>query len=225
MWLFKICRSIDTIICRSIYHTLKSISILNMIIIEGIIGAGKSYVCKALTKSFPDLHIEEELVDTDWKTSRLYNLNMLDLRYKCNTSSLAQMYILLSFDNSAHKIVTERSIYSAYHVFSKMTNPITYQDKIMDECYHKYYNTIVRSLPQHEIVFLDVDPEICLNNIRTRGRPEEQSLDLDMLREQRSKYINMLDVLDNVHVVYNTDDCIRFIGCRLNEQVSRHIWN
>lgn len=203
---------------------LKSNSNLNMIIIEGIIGAGKSYTCNILRKSYPDLHIEEEVVDTDWKASHLYNLNMLDLRYKPETSSLAQMYILLSFDsNTHHKAVTERSIYSAYHIFSKMDSPLTCEDKIMSECYLKYYNSIVRRLPQHEIVFLDVDPEICLKNIRSRGRPEEQSIDLGFLIDQRSKYVKMLESLDNVHIVQNTEDCIRLVESRLNEQVTRHI--
>jgi deoxyadenosine/deoxycytidine kinase len=194
------------------------------VIIEGIIGAGKTYACDRIKQLDSSLKIKVEEVNSDWISSPLYDVNILDARYKPSVEDLAQMYILMSFGNDTNFDLQERSIYSAYHIFSKKTNAVTLRDKIMQECYFKYYRKMI-DRSDDIIVFLDVDPKICLRNIRRRKRPEERRLTLDYLEKQRNLYLDFLKSMKNVRYVTNVEDCITVAQYALNEQKSRHIWH
>lgn len=199
-----------------------------MIIIEGLTGSGKSYVCNMLSVKYPNLTINQERVDDDWRRSKLYDINMLDMKYNNDElSNIAQLYILMSFQVVQNVNIVERSIYSAYYIFSKLPNPTTLKQQVLNECYHKFFNNVIdNNMPEHEIIFLDVDPEICLRNIKNRGRVEESSITLEDLESLRTKYLEMLNQAKcKVICVTNTDDCIRIVEQRLNEQSSRHIRN
>lgn len=176
------------------------------ITIEGNIGTGKSSVLQMMEKISEsrcefDFHYEirPEPVEA-WTLLPYYYENkekyafalqaQIVTSYSASNNTLADLENSDTFSNKKeHVIVKERSASSAVEVFSAML----FDQGLLTETNLSCLRNLFMELPIEKeqeklIVYLDLDPEICLERIRKRNRPFEQSIDLEYLREVQKYY-------------------------------------
>jgi len=154
------------------------------IAVEGNIGSGKSTVLSYLAKSSLCDVIAEPI--EGWTNHKGYNILGLlyedPQRWGFVFQANAQMTLakLHAQPAKAPVKVMERSIFSARHCFVENL----YQSKIIQgveyEILNDWFEMLIAdgSCNLDLIIYLRARPEICLERIRARNRPEEQSLDL-----------------------------------------------
>jgi deoxyadenosine/deoxycytidine kinase len=175
-----------------------------LIVIAGNIGAGKSTLCEALAKAHNLFYLPEPV--QAWIHS-----NALADFYKTGNAFAFQTLVLQSraeaFDNVVQQqtpniIVADRwleedfDIATANYHLGKMT--IAEYEKYQDtfkELQNKYKDIKIYR------IWLDVQPETCLQRIHQRGRPEEQTITLEYLQCLQQHCTTSYDiVLPNTNV-------------------------
>ena len=164
-----------------------------MISIEANIGTGKSTFLKIFGEKWPDIFniIYEPL--EEWQTKYSHDdKNILGLfyndipRWSYTFQSNAfitriQKYCEQRVPNKIN--LTERSIYSDYHIFAQMLkddqkmNPIEW--KLYDNWFH-WLNDKFIGKPD-AIIYLRCEPEVAFDRVKKRARSEENKITLDYL--------------------------------------------
>lgn len=159
------------------------------IIIEGNIGAGKSTLLQYF-KQFPETKILtfREPVE-QW--SNFHGVNLLDLMYtdRSTWAFSFQLFALLTMlkthqISTEHKIkIMERSFYSS-KIFTKANAILNAINPIQCEILNHWYDFIEKEFPIHVdlIIYLQTTPEMLMDRIKTRNRPEEQGMELSYLK-------------------------------------------
>lgn len=165
---------------------------------EGNIGAGKSTVLAHLGKSsLCDIVAEPIEAWTNLKGNNLLAMLYEDPhRWGFAFQANAQMSIakLHSRPAKAPVKVMERSIFSARYCFVENL----YQNKILQPVEYEILNDWFQMLVANDschldlIIYLRAEPETCLERIRTRNRPEEQSITLDYLKQLNDRHEDWL---------------------------------
>jgi len=164
------------------------------IAVEGNIGSGKSTVLDYLSKSaFCD--IVGEPIET-WTNLRGHNiLAMLysdPHRWGFTFQANAQMTLAKLHAQPAKAAikVMERSIYSARYCFVENL----YRNNILQNVEYEILKDWFELLTSNDschldlIIYLRAKPETCLERIKTRNRPEEQSITLDYLNKLHERH-------------------------------------
>lgn len=152
--------------------------------IEGNIGAGKTTLLGLLEKQIPNCKVIYEPVE-EWKNvggSDLLKAFYNEPKRWCFTFELESMiskirkikeaicsdYDVILLERSIH---TDKSFQVASFYYDKLSSmEMTLLDEIRTDLMKDYPNL-------NGIIYLDTDVNVCLERIKSRGRPEEQSID------------------------------------------------
>jgi thymidine kinase len=164
------------------------------IAVEGNIGSGKSTVLAHLSKSSICDIVAEPI--ENWTNLRGNNiLAMLyqdPHRWGFAFQANAQMSIakLHAQPSKAAIKVMERSIFSARYCFVENLYRNQILQNVEYEILHDWFEMLTSNDSCHLdlIIYLRAKPETCLERIRTRNRPEEQSITLDYLNQLHERH-------------------------------------
>jgi deoxyguanosine kinase len=196
------------------------------IVIEGLIGAGKTSLSKMIAQNFNARLILEQFADNPflpkfYKEPEKYS-------FQLELSFLAERYHQLKQELMGGDLFKEFLISDYYFtkslIFAKST--------LADDEYHLFRNLfdiILTTLPKPDLyVFLHLNPENALKNIKKRGRDYEQTIEAEYLEKIRQNYFeyfkfekslkfliidtNGIDFVSNkadfdklVHLIFNED--------------------
>ena len=114
-------------------------------------------------------------------------------------------------ENPNSIIITERCLYTDKYVFAKML----YDNKMMEDVnyqiYCKWFEEFSQEIQMSKIIYIQTDPEICLERINKRNRTGEDTIELDylnlcfryhedMIIELREKNIEVIVLNGNVDI-------------------------
>lgn len=155
--------------------------------IEGNIGSGKSTLVETLKdifKSRSDICFLDEPVET-WNSIQDKNGKNIIEKYYENQEKYAFSFQMMAYisrisllrkalKNSKNKlIITERSIFTDRNVFAKML----YDDDKIQEVefviYNKWFDEFINDIPDINVIYLQVKPEIAMERVIKRNRPGE----------------------------------------------------
>ncbi len=159
------------------------------VLVEGNIAAGKSTFLKIMESKLGNLvSIDFEPLN---KWTNFRGTNLLNKLYEDphKNSFQFQTYVQLTmaeiqFKNSEKPIrIIERSLFSERYVFIealKTLNLISTEEyNILDEWFNFLSSKV---LPINEIIYLKTSPEVSYQRLLTRGRQEENSVNLEYLQ-------------------------------------------
>ncbi len=184
-----------------------------MIVIEGLIGAGKTTLGHVLSKEF-NLPFYSEL-------NNEFTLSMLDKFYK--DKSRWAFSVQVNFLNERFKLIKgifktkggifDRSIYGD-RVFASLLNEIGY---ISDDEY-KIYLDLLDNMLEHSqkpvlMVYLDCSVDEAECRIRNRNRSFETGISRGYLEALNKKYLRWYDDYDLSPKLSFAYDSINIFGC------------
>lgn len=167
-----------------------------MIVIDGVVGAGKSTLAQKVSDKL-GIPIYEELQNQT-------TLNLLEEFYKDKKRWAFTLQI--HFLNERFKMIKEihkngggildRSIFGD-RIFASMLN----EDGYMTDDEFFTYNTLLNNMLEHAkkptlLVYIDCDLETAMSRIKKRGRDMEQSVDEVYWKRLNQKYKEWYDTYD-----------------------------
>lgn len=170
-----------------------------LISIEGNIGSGKSTIIDFL-KSLNNENIVfvDEPVD-EWLKIKSNKKNALELFYEDQSKNafwfqvLAYITRLRNLLETVKKnpnkiIITERSIYTDKYVFAQMLFEDGHISDIEFQTYNYWFDTFEKQTRIDIVLYVNTNPEECMNRIHTRNRPEETKIPLEYLQNCHKKH-------------------------------------
>lgn len=160
-----------------------------VIAIEGTIGAGKTTLVKRLAECRNAIAITEPI--REWSKSGLLK------KFYQNPKAHALALQEKAYDSFKRKggdglCIQERSLYSAYYVFTVLMLKFGY---IQQEEFDKLTKRFEETLPETErinlIIYVRTPPEEALKRVKRRARVAEKDLTLDYLVELHRLYENV----------------------------------
>jgi deoxyadenosine/deoxycytidine kinase len=167
--------------------------------ISGNIGAGKTTLCEGLSKL--GFTIYGEPVKDNPFLNKFYN----DPK---QFAFIMQIFMLTKRYESTKKIIEnktkgiqDRTIYE-----DKIFVSVLYDDGIMDEDQKKTYEDLVSLMLENIVmpdflIYLDTNPQDCLERIKRRGRTCEESIELSYLQKLHNYYERFIkDISEKIPV-------------------------
>lgn len=170
-----------------------------LISIEGNIGSGKSTIIDFLKSLNNDnIVFVDEPVD-EWLNIKSNKKNALELFYEDQTKNafwfqiLAYITRLRNLLETVRKnpnkiIITERSIYTDKYVFAQMLFEDGNISDIEFQTYNYWFDTFEKQTRIDIVLYVNTEPEECMNRIHTRNRPEETKIPLEYLQNCHKKH-------------------------------------
>ena len=186
----------------------------NIIVIDGIIGAGKTTLSQYLSERY-DVHFYEELVNDE---KRSLTQDMLDLFYSSPNrwSAITQiMFLSHRFKDlkDAEKrnsfCLFDRSIYGdeifAYNLFKR--NEMTDNEF---QIYQGLLQPLLKEVaPPHLLIYLDVTVDIAMERIQERSRSTEpvqiSRTYMDDLKKSYDSWFESFDLCEKVKLNFNSE--------------------
>ncbi|CAF2382170.1 unnamed protein product [Rotaria sp. Silwood2] len=164
------------------------------IAVEGNIGSGKSTVLAYLSKSsLCDIVAEPVEAWTNLNGNNLLAMLYNDPhRWGFAFQANAQMTLARLHAQPSKSLikVMERSIYSTRYCFVENL----YRNNILENVEYEILNDWFQMLTSNDschldlIIYLRAQPETCLERIKSRNRPEEQSITIDYLKQLHERH-------------------------------------
>jgi len=157
--------------------------------VEGNIGAGKTTFSYSLSHMLKDaghrvLHLTEPV--DEW--TNFHGQNLLDLFYgnqqrwaftfqvNALLSMIKRDELAMEYQKKGYVVIKERSIFSVNNLFTPMLARIMTPAEIS---ILKNMSDIMSNIScTASTIYVRTDPEICIQRIHTRGRPEESRIDI-----------------------------------------------
>lgn len=158
-----------------------------VIAIEGLIGVGKTTITTALGKQLGMSILTEPV--KDWQDSGLLKRfykepkeNAYELQVTAFESFVAKGY-------SDQSCAQERSIYSAYYVFTALMYKKGYLTKEQfDRLTNQFRKLIAKTEKLDAIFYIELPTKTALERITERGREGEENITLEYLEELKEMY-------------------------------------
>lgn len=201
------------------------------IIIEGNIGAGKTSLVKMISQQYNARMILERFADNPF-LPKFYD-DPERYSFPLELSFLADRYHQLKKKLGDQDLFSNFTISDYYFmkslIFAKSTLP---DDEF--RLYRQIFYIIYQSLPKPGLyVYLHLDADILLSNIKNRGRDYEQSITAGYLRKIQQGYFDFFKqetvlrilVIDtgNIDFVNNKDDYENLISTIFDKQYQKGI--
>jgi deoxyadenosine/deoxycytidine kinase len=191
--------------------------------IEGNIGSGKSSLLSVLKSTqhnkyvFIDEPVEEwnDITDEEGKTilehfysdMKKYSFSFQMMAY---ISRLVKLKDVLK-EHTDKIIICERSLFTDRNVFCKML----YEDKNINEIdykiYNKWFNSFLDDIQIKGVIYVQTDPDICLNRIKIRNRQGEV-IPLEYLKRCHYKHEEWILPFDNKLIINGSQEFISNIS-------------
>ena len=195
---------------------------MKLISVEGNVGAGKTSLLESIRDSLS--RTDAAAVDVLLEPVEEWTAAIPDARYGASTSMLGALYsdphnsaqafqvyalmtrvgqLLDAFSGSDSGKVTlmERSLEANKMVFAKRLRQKGLMNDASWHCYNTSYDVaqriVRREVPAAEasIVYLRVDPDVCMGRIAKRGRAEEQKLTCEFVADLHTRHEDMIRTL------------------------------
>ena len=185
----------------------------SIVAIEGNIGVGKSTFIDILHKNFRDSSIVPEPVDKWLNIKGSDDKNILQTfyddvdRWAYTFQNMAYITRIMTLEETIKEkkskyIFLDRSIGTDKNVFERMLfedgkiNVLEHNIyKLWEDFYYKY----VKPEFTYKIIYLRAEPEVCIQRIKQRGRPEEKNISIEYLNKLHKYHEEWL--IDNKEVI------------------------
>jgi len=205
---------------------MKSINNNTIISIEGNIGSGKSTIIEQLPLLNLDNQLRklvflkepvnewEEIVDDNndsiiklfYETPQDYSFSFQMMAYISRLNNLKKALN----ENVNSIIITERSLYTDRYVFAQMLYDDKKIRKVDYSIYLKWFDSFIDEVPiVHKVIYVNTEPNICLDRIGIRSRSGESNISIDYLNNCH-KYHNSL--LNHYIRTISTEDIYIYDG-------------
>ena len=180
---------------------------IKIISIEGNIGAGKSTILNYLKEHYANhelITFVEEPVDMWGDIKGDDNEDILTKFYK-NPKEYAFSFQVMAFATRVHKFRTalknkpsarificERSLEADSNIFAKMLYDDGNMESINYKIYLQYYNIYKNEFQHKGIIFINTNPDKCLQRIKQRDRDGEDKIQIDYLRKCHDYHVKWL---------------------------------
>lgn len=183
-----------------------------IISIEGNIGSGKSTIINYLKQiKNNNIVFVDEPVD-EWLNIKSNGKNALELFYEDQYKNSFWFQVLAYItrlrnlletikQNPNKIIITERSIYTDKYVFAQMLFDSGKISDIEFQTYNYWFDTFEKETKINTILFVNTNPEECMNRIQIRNRTEESNVELNYLIDCHNKHIKWIEN-ENSNIVY-----------------------
>ncbi|GAB4299478.1 MAG: hypothetical protein Kow0068_23040 [Marinilabiliales bacterium] len=183
---------------------------LNFLVIEGNIGAGKTSLAKKIAKDKNAKLVLERFADNPflpkfYKNPERYSfpleLSFLADRYNQLKNEIGNLYIFNSF-------VVADYFFMKSLIFAKQTlQPDEYN------LYRQLFDIIYKSLPKPDLyVYLHVPVYKLLENIEKRGRTYEKEITADYLKKIETGYFEFFKTQPNLKILIIDSSNIDFVN-------------
>lgn len=198
-----------------------------VISIDGNIGSGKSSFLSYLREVsngqkfiFVDEPVEQWLQIRDGETGESIFEKFYQDKHKYSFSFQMMAFISrFSMLKKAIKenpdaiIITERCLYTDKYVFAKMLYDTKMLEDVNYQIYCKWFEEFSKEIPMSKIIYIQTDPEVCLERINKRNRSGENTIELDYLNLCSKYHEDMMNELreKNVEIIVlngNVDICV-----------------
>lgn len=163
---------------------------MKYIVIEGIIGAGKTTLAKQVAKATKARLLLEEFTDNPYLEE--FYKDPAGKAFHLETSFLAarRRQMVKEIDKDSPLLITDYHFQKTL-IFAK-ENLTKAEFKVFSD-FHELAST---GIPEPDIiVFIDTSPETAIKNIRARGRSYETSISVDYLKRLHKAYKGFLKTL------------------------------
>ena len=184
--------------------------------LEGNIGAGKSTLLRKLARMYPEVVVVPEDIAA-WNSYTVEGKPLLAAYYDepPKHGFKTQMAILLSRHHANQRaaespdrtFVHERTMIADVHIFGKLGVSQGNLTQTEYDIMRDWANAVNRE--PDVTVFLDVDPTVCFDRMRNRGRSEENGVSLELLRQlhdMHHQWYNDFDKLARIVRIQNNDE-------------------
>ena len=161
------------------------------IAIEGNIGAGKTSLTKLLANETSSKLILEQFEDNSF-LPKFYN-NPEKYSFPLELSFLAERYQQLKTETLQNSLF-EQQIFSDYFIYKCLIFAQANLPADELKLYQEFFNIVISNIRIPDVlVYLYVDIEVLLSNIKKRGREYEQNIKADYLINIQKGYINFFE--------------------------------
>lgn len=166
------------------------------IAIEGNIGAGKTSLTKLLAQEIPSKLILEQFEDNSflpkfYKDPEKYS-------FPLELSFLAERFQQLKSETTQNKLF-EQQLFSDYFIYKCLIFAQENLPKEEFKLYQQFFNIVISNIRIPDLlVFLYVDIEALMENIKKRGRDYEKDIKPDYLSNIQKGYISFLEQFSKI---------------------------
>jgi deoxyadenosine/deoxycytidine kinase len=172
--------------------------------VDGLIGAGKTFLLTELQRALPDVEVVLEPVGEWMRLKDASGKSLLELFYEDkkrwaytfqNCAILTRLRTILAAMRTTTKrvILTERSVLTDRYVFAEMLRADGTLDPMEWELYRTWFDTFAADLPIRGVVYLTTGVGTSAERIVTRGRAGEEHIPLDYLAALDAQHHRWLD--------------------------------
>jgi deoxyadenosine/deoxycytidine kinase len=203
----------------------------NYLVIEGNIGSGKTTLAKKIADQFNAHLVLEQFADNPF-LPKFYN-NPDKYSFPLELSFLASRYKQLNEEVNPQDLFKVFTIADYYFTKSLVFAASTLHGEEYN-LYRQIFHIIYGSLPKPDMyVYLHLDPERLLENIKKRGRGYESSITRDYLQKIQNSYFsffkqntdNRYVIIDsnNIDFVENAEDYEKIVDIVFNKDYTKGI--
>jgi len=182
----------------------------NFIVIEGLIGAGKTSLSKMITEKFNSKLILEQFADNPFLPK--FYANPDKYSFQLELSFLAERYQQLKNELSQGDLFSDFILSDYYFTKSLIFAKSTLQN---DEykLFRNLFNIIHSSMPKPDLyVYLHLKTENALKNIQERNRGYEQSITKSYLEKISKNYFEYFKEEQNIKFLIIDTNGIDFVN-------------
>lgn len=189
-----------------------------MYIVEGNIGSGKSTLLSKLEKEFS---VQTEPIDR-WYNIKDNNNNSIFKYFYEDPKRYAFCFQIMTLQSrisdflSKTSSIFERSILSDYNVFAKTLHKNGHMTAIEFQVLSQHFDQMLKLLDLSKIegiIYLKVNPEICLQRIKSRNRAsEENNVSLEYLQSLHDSHEEWLSNITQHKILIIDDNNEEAIG-------------
>ncbi len=180
------------------------------IVIEGLIGAGKTSLSRKISEKFNSKLILEQFADNPFLPKFYKNPDKYS--FPLELSFLAERYQQLKAELSTGDLFKSFLISDYYFPKSLIFAKSTLADDEYN-LFRKLFDIIHSSLPKPDLyVYLHLNTQNALNNIKKRGRSYEQAIEADYLSTLSKNYFEYFKQEKNIRFLIIDTNGIDFVS-------------
>lgn len=169
---------------------------VNVIAIDGVIGAGKSALISQLKNDF--ICFEEPV--KEWSLLQDFYNDMNGFAAPFQFQVLLSFHKLYStFKSSKEKVIIERCPWTSKNIFTDLLVQKGHISQEEYQIYCRFYDKVV--YPINMFIYLKVDTDVAYQRILKRNREGEQNITREYVEILNNRYEETFKTLNNVSVV------------------------